>query len=462
VVRGSGVFAEFSSDFTLADSTIVRLEKSAIISVTAESSGTIERCKIGESHGFGVDTSTLCKLTIADTEIYKTGRCAISAYQTQAQITNCRLHDCGATAICLSGCRDVSVSQNDMRSIQSSAMALYRSTGRIFENVFDDVNGNALFISDETDLEIVKNVISKTAYPALAIVKKSKAVLTENTISGSDRSGICVRGAASVVFSGNRITGCVECGVSVSDTPTVVFRQNVIENCQVGGVEVYNESRAEAVENSFANTGKFAFLVFTGAVVVAMHNTVRGVSEALIKFSAFGGGDFIDNIVSECPALLLGCRNAPFFMSGNGEFENETNVPDRATEAVVYREPIPDPQSGLCLKCGNAPRQGFCDPCGHRAFCNACGQAMAALGQTNPEEGCCPLCRFPVTAFTDAFQLGDEDKCLICSEAVATSIVLPCGHVGCEKCFESWFRRESACPVCRTEQAHFRKILPDY
>jgi nitrous oxidase accessory protein NosD len=462
LVRSAGVFAEIGTTFTLSDSSIVKLEKSSAVSISAASKGTILKCRLGESLGAGVDVSTDCSVEIDDCEIYQTTRSLISVVQGGLVFRNCRLHDCEVTSVLIHECNDFVISKNDVRSIKSSGISAYASRGEISENHFEKVEGNALFLADDCEVTATKNDVSGTVFPGIAVLKGSKAELTENVITRAERSGICIRGAKSVTLTANHISGCGECGVSVSDTESVTFTRNHISDCRVSGLEVYNESQASIEGNEFVNTGKYAISVFTGARVSATRNSVRHVLEAFVHFNAFGGGDLVENSVAECPNLVVGRTNTKFFLSANGDFESFTDDADRATETVLFKSLEPDPLSGLCLGCGKAPRQGFCDPCGHRAFCNECGRAIAALADGEESDGHCPLCRFPVTAFTEAFELGNGGICPICSEEPADSIVLPCGHVGCGNCMKAWFARSGTCPVCRTERVHFRKILPDY
>jgi parallel beta-helix repeat protein len=360
-------------------------------------------------------------------------------------------------AISVNECADIVIANNHFKQIKSSGLSFAMTTGSVTGNHVENVQGNGFFISDSSDLTVSGNVITDTNYPAFAILQGSTVRAVGNEISGIEKSGICIREAQSAVLESNKISNCRECGVSVSDTANCVLTKNVISACAVAAFEAYNESHAEVRENEFIGVGKFGFVVYTGGVIVANRNKLTNASEAFVHFSAFGGGDFTDNVIMECPSLMSGHTNASLFLARNGGFESLTNTPDRVTDGVILKEFPPDPKSGKCLRCGVRARQGFCHPCGHRAFCNQCGNECKAL-----PDALCPLCRFPVTDFTNAFELGEDNTCLICTNRLVDAIVLPCGHTGCWACLHEWLQSRDTCPVCRREHAHCRRVLPDY
>ncbi|KAH8362726.1 hypothetical protein KR084_000313 [Drosophila pseudotakahashii] len=41
--------------------------------------------------------------------------------------------------------------------------------------------------------------------------------------------------------------------------------------------------------------------------------------------------------------------------------------------------------------------------------------------------------------------------CPICHDAFNTPIVLECGHIFCDECVQTWFKREQTCPMCRAK-----------
>jgi parallel beta-helix repeat protein len=457
LVYAAGIFAEAATTFSITDSTISETGDRPFLNACEDSEVTMQRCNFGHSRTLGIVVLSSCTIDVSDSDLHDSGGHLISVTQSRFSLRNCQVHDCDVMAVFVNNCPEIMVADNDFKRIKSSGLSLSESTGSITNNHFEEIDGNGVFISDASNLTISGNVLTGTKYPALAILHGSTVRAIGNEISRIERAGICIREAQSAILDGNVISNCQECGVSVSDTVNCVLTKNRISECLVAGFEVYNESHAEASENEFIDAGKFGFVVFTGGVIVANANIVRNVSEAFVHFKAFGGGDFTDNEIVDCPSLMSGNTNAQLFLARNGPFESFTTASDRAEDGVVLRALPPDPTSGKCLHCGVNPRQGFFHPCGHRAFCNSCGRACKGT-----PDAACPLCRFPITEFTVAIDYGDDNVCTICSERPSDSIVLPCGHTGCSECLHAWRTQSNTCPICRTEGVHCRRILPDY
>ncbi|XP_067617483.1 uncharacterized protein [Eurosta solidaginis] len=48
------------------------------------------------------------------------------------------------------------------------------------------------------------------------------------------------------------------------------------------------------------------------------------------------------------------------------------------------------------------------------------------------------------------FDAADE-LCAICQDSYASPVVLECGHIFCDNCVTTWFKREQTCPMCRAK-----------
>ncbi|XP_050330739.1 E3 ubiquitin-protein ligase RNFT1 isoform X2 [Bactrocera neohumeralis] len=44
-----------------------------------------------------------------------------------------------------------------------------------------------------------------------------------------------------------------------------------------------------------------------------------------------------------------------------------------------------------------------------------------------------------------------EELCAICQDAYVSPVVLECGHIFCDSCVTTWFKREQTCPMCRAK-----------
>ena len=59
----------------------------------------------------------------------------------------------------------------------------------------------------------------------------------------------------------------------------------------------------------------------------------------------------------------------------------------------------------------------------------------------------------------------EENKCSICYEILLleNSIITPCKHFFCSKCFFTWIRTKNSCPMCRQDLINQDRIyLPSY
>jgi parallel beta-helix repeat protein len=347
---------------------------------------------------------------------------------------------------------------NQFRKTRTTAFAVshQESLAYIEGNVFEDIQGNAIFASEKATVTAVRNRITRASFPGFAILHGATATISFNEVSHLDKAGICVRQAQSALLEGNTISHCGECGVSISNAMQVTLTRNTILECGVAGVEVYNESIAVVNENKFTNTGKYALMAFTGGKVLASRNVVSAVSISFVNLTAFGGGTFEDNVeITECPVALTGLTSAHYLLKHNGEFEDVTNDLSDATETVRFVATPEDPSAGKCLRCAVRDRKMHCAPCGHKVFCTECGAQKG--------DGTCPLCRFPVDSVTEGFRVGDDGMCHLCLTEKANTIVLPCGHIEfCFGCLAKWFTAKNTCPSCNGPKSTFKRVLPDY
>ncbi|XP_004533642.1 E3 ubiquitin-protein ligase RNFT1 [Ceratitis capitata] len=44
-----------------------------------------------------------------------------------------------------------------------------------------------------------------------------------------------------------------------------------------------------------------------------------------------------------------------------------------------------------------------------------------------------------------------DDMCAICQDSYVSPVVLECGHIFCNSCVTTWFKREQTCPMCRAK-----------
>jgi parallel beta-helix repeat protein len=396
---------------------------------------------------------------LEDCEFAQIARSAVRGYDSFVNCARLNVHDVKEAGISVCCCAESTFRDNEIRRTELSGISIISARGDVLveDNVFDDIDGNAICISDESRVVARGNRVAHSRCPAFAIIQRSEATLERNHVTGLEKAGICVRNARRAILTDNTISDCGECGVSISDTDECVLTGNTISECGVAGVESYNQSKTTATGNTVVAAGKHAFMAFTGGTITATGNKVRGVSTSFVHFSTFGGGQLTDNVeVTDCPVQMTGLTSARYLLRGNGVFPGVTNDPKLGTDQVEFVSTPENAAAANCVRCGVRPKELLCAPCGHKVFCAQCGKAVE-------ENVPCPLCRFPVASVTEGFRNQDDDTCQLCTIRPANGIVLPCGHINtCFECLTKWFRKKSTCPTCNTDKVTFKKLLPDY
>lgn len=418
----------------------------------------IEQCELYQTPSNGITLTTDSFADVKDSEIHHTQNPAIQAIYSKLICTNSYVHDVDQNGINVSHCNETRFINNRFKNIKSSSISIsFRSNGFISENTFEDINGNSIYVSEESKATILKNTITRICYPAFAVLQRCSVQISYNKISKVNRAGICIRGANRAVLDYNEIEDVKDCGVSISDSINCVLMHNNIKKCNIAGFEAYNQAKVAFYDNQITDCGEFGIMVYTGATVTASRNKFTNISNAFIRFSTKGGGIFTSNDVVKCSKQLDGDTSGTFLFRSNIPFESITNDEKNEDDDVKKVPRYVDPLLGKCLKCGKASREVFLVPCGHKIFCEECGQKAVEANEN------CPLCRFKILSITEGFSNSDDTLCSICLENQSDSIVLPCGHTGfCSDCLNEWFTDKYSCPVCRAEPAAFKKIISDF
>lgn len=91
------------------------------------------------------------------------------------------------------------------------------------------------------------------------------------------------------------------------------------------GIEAYNGSKIK-VENNIINNCK----EFASGFINATKNEVNFINEAMVKLFFKGGGEFIENKISNCPKHNFCETTSFYFLSNNGNFPSVTNDAKRS------------------------------------------------------------------------------------------------------------------------------------
>ncbi|KAK8839396.1 hypothetical protein M9Y10_031745 [Tritrichomonas musculus] len=430
----------------------------SLIYITNSSRAVIDHCELHNSQRNGVSISYNSDVTISNTEIYHCHISAIECISSILTVSDSNLHDIALNCINLSHCKSTTFLRNKFKEVGASSISVsFRSKSEIRENTFENINGNGIFVSEESNALIINNKLSLIRHPAIAVLQSCTVLINGNDISKTRRHGICIRGAKEAIAENNKIDDIVDCAFSVSDSYNCKLLKNSIKNCKIAAIESYNMSNVTFTSNHVSNCGKFGIMVYSRGEVTVNFNLFENISEAFVYMSTCSNGHFTNNEVKKCQSLLIDKTAGNFLFKDNGSFENISNIENCSESDVKKVSKFIDPLFGKCLKCGAAPREGFNVPCGHRIFCEDCGKKAVEANEV------CPLCRFNLDAFTAGFSSSEGSLCSICLEKKADTVVLPCGHTGfCADCMNEWFHENCSCPLCRTDPAIFKKIIPDY
>lgn len=457
-----GIFIETYSNNVVIKNVKTWKIQSQSVYISFVCSAEIIDCEFADS-----DETALCcmnesSLNLVNTTIRDIKALGINLHTSKIEINKLNLVNIGQNGINVYQCEQLThIHDSHFQNTGSSAISVVHQIMpfQVEKNVFEDIHGNAVIMTDNSEGFITDNIIKDIEFPAVAVLQKSTAHISGNTITECAKAGICARYAQAVIIENNKIVNVNDTGISISDSTAIEIRDNQIQNCIVAGVESYNESQVSATKNKFDKPGKYAFMCYAGAFLQASENIVNQPSESMALVSTHGSGNFVNNEVIDCPQQYSGETTGVIFMENNGKFPSITNDKERANDKIQYIEQYQDPNFGMCLKCHKKPRSGFLVPCGHKIFCEECGKEAVE------KQDSCPLCRFPIQSFTSAYTSTWEDTnlCTICMENEADAVVLPCGHTGlCSNCVSSWLADNNTCPICRKENAFMKKIHSNF
>ena len=278
-----------------------------------------------------------------------------------------------------------------------------------------------------------------------------------NKISHLKSNGIAARFAQHVEIEDTDLDDAENHGISTSNTNSVIIRKNRISNCQISAVDAFNGTNVTVENNIIKNPGKYAFLASVCATICAKNNEIDSVSESMAKLFFKGGGDFIDNKISNCSCQFQCDTTNLYIFKGNGNFPAVSNDKSRIDESVVLDDLLPE-ENSLCMKCKKNKRCCYLTECGHKIFCTECAE------KTVKEKDECPICSYKVNGFTCGVGCaGNDGLCCICYENKADCLLIPCGHiVACSSCLENWFKSKKSCPFCRNEESRYVPLLSLY
>jgi parallel beta-helix repeat protein len=235
----------------------------ACVSISTGTHAEIAHCKFSESGEHGMTAMYQSRCDLEDCEFSQIAKSAVFVFVGLVTCTRWNVHDVKETAISVSSCEEPVFWDNEFRRTKSSCISISYAVKDVLieNNVFEGIEGNAIFIINESRVVERDNRVTCASYPAFAILQRSEATLERNHLTRLEKAEVCVRNARRAILADNTISDCGECGVSISDTDECVLSGNTISECGVAAIESYNQSKTTATGNTLVAAGRHTFTI---------------------------------------------------------------------------------------------------------------------------------------------------------------------------------------------------------
>lgn len=417
-----------------------------------ESFLTLRDSNFNHSDGNGIFITNQISIEIENCHFSDTKRSCFYGEDSICSIKNSTFQNSDKYAIELYRSNDFTIENNHITNTKiTSIFFTDDSCGIINNNKISKTGGNGIFCGNGCDVFISNNDFSENEFPAIYIGQKSSASIQSNKITKSSLNGIAIRFAHHAEVEKNELNEIELNGISSSDCNSCFIHDNKITNCKRAAVDVFNNTNVK-VENNIIKNVEFAFIVSLNSSIVAKNNEIENVKEAMACLFLKGGGEFVDNKVSNCLKQNKCETTSSYLFSNNGNFPSVTNDFSKKKELFILDDLLHE-ESQLCLRCKKNKRECFSSACGHKIFCIECA------GNLVPEKNVCPICNQFINMALKG--IGNENEiCGICYENKADCMIVPCGHIGfCSSCMKLYFKDKKICPMCRRDQSAFIKLI---
>jgi len=409
-------------------------------------------CNIAKN---GIYSSDNCDILIKRCAFKSISFPSLFVNESTCRIEESEIRDIQQNGITISKSYSFCIINCYFANIEASAVSVSsQSRGFIVSNTFHCIEGNSIYVNENSDLVIAHNFLQDSVFPGIAILQQCSAQIFHNDVGNVQKSGICSRGSINVSIDNNYLHNIAECGFSISDSCNTRIRNNRMTNIDLAAVESYNSSNAEFYYNDCDLRGKYGVMCYSGGSIKAKYNNFYNIELSLVSIRFKGKAKIAKNYVKNCPIQFCGNTIQNFLLYDNGDFVSETNSPELVqkynSNLITCSEEV---HEGLCIKCQIKPRECFLKGCGHKIYCMECGTKAFKNNEL------CDLCRFPIEGITPGFQSSADEKCMICLENTANSIIFPCGHMGfCSNCLSKWYNENENCPLCNLGPSSYKLI----
>jgi hypothetical protein len=446
--NSAGTFS--NSTFTDGGHDLLYADSSSSLSLT--------KCSVKRAAHLGVSVGVMCSLTLVESTIdHCDNGCVGASHSDRVVVTNCHFLDS-----------------------PHSAVLLENTTAMIKHSVLANCHGNAINANRGTKLIASHCTLRNTTYPPLAICDGALGYIKKCTIRDSEMSGIILRNRSRAAIKKCTIERVRQVGIVVSDSREVSIVSSFVFNCQEAALSCYNHSEVHVMSSFLVGPSNVGINVFTGGFVYATDTTIAGTRDVAVWLHRGGSGRFqsmlIHTAVCETKEALIEQTKAVPLLDCAADvpderlFRIETEravvatgcfVVGRGLVDVVRAEAAEDARRGvgaipaMCKTCGCPAVDCYFSVCAHAIFCRKCWDAL----ETKPTR--CELCLMPIEKVATPIDAShdDEGTCGICLTGKADALVVPCGHLICSDCGQSWFEQHSECPYCREPSAKYRQFV---
>jgi hypothetical protein len=470
------------------DHSFLSLEKCSVtnveffaVSLTGGSVGLFNDCLFADSRHDLLYTDSDSSLSLWKCSITGASRLGLSAgFMCSVSIVDSTIDHCQSGCVGASNSERIVVTDCHFLDSLHSAVLLENTTAMFKRTVIANCHGNAINANRRTKLIASRCTFQHTTYPSLALCDGALGYIKKCTIRDSEMSGIIVRNRSRASIKRCTIENVKQTGIVVSDSRDVSIVSSFVFNCEESAICCYNHSEVSIRSSFLVGPSKVGINVFTGAAVDATGTTIAGMRDVGVWLHHGGSGRFASTLLHTIAcetkdALVEQIKTLPLMdhtaeIDENRLFRIETARPVVATACFVVGRGIIDiirsadaeeAERGAravacsCQGCGKPVTDCYFSVCAHSLFCKACWDAL----EEKPVR--CPLCLLGIGKVVVPIDVSHDDErtCGICLSEPADAIIVPCGHLICAECGQSWFEQHSECPYCREPCGKCRQFV---
>lgn len=300
---------------------------------------------------------------------------------------------------------------------------------------FRNIDGNCINII-HCDGTISDCTFENSTYPHISMAIVSNMEISNCSFVNSPSSCVMCRGGSTLVIKNCSFNGTERFGLATCDGKIEECTNCIFKRCKHACVASFDNGMFNISDSKIIGPTEVGIEVFCGGNLIGSNLDIGKAEIASIR-TRFGGSiNLTDSSLEKDSKVILQGRN---FMINNVKNTDDIRIEN------LEKDPVP-----RCFKCGKDCSQNLFDSCGHACFCRECC----------PPKGECPLCHLDYETAIIPHPMSTDKLCGICMEEEADSILIPCGHLICKKCFLEWYKQDSGCPYCRHKFVNCRSLVP--